>query len=168
MATKTKTIEVSVAPVEKTFTEALELFNAGNIEASATALALVVTEATALERLNLVHSAKAYLMAIQARRDAQQAEAPQTPELAAQLLLNEQEPAQALAVIEKALAADPDRAVLHYLNAVACAQLDEVQASADALAKAVALDPDVLFQFRLESDFDGLRQQAPFAVLLRG
>ena len=168
MATKTKTSEVSMTPVEKTFSEALELFNAGNIEASAAALALVVTEATAQERLNLVHSARAYLAAIQTRRDAKLSAAPETAELTAQLLLNEQEPAQALELLEKALAADPDRAVLHYLNAVACAQLDQVQASADALAKAVALDPDVLFQFRLESDFDGLRQQAPFAVLLRG
>ena len=168
MATKTKTSEVSVAPVEKTFSDALELFNAGNIEASAAALATVVTEATAQERLSLAHSAKAYLAAIQARREAKLSAAADAPELTAQILLNAQEPTQALEVIEKALAADPDRAVLHYLNAVACAQLDQVQASADALAKAVGLDPDVLFQFRLESDFDGLRHQAPFAVLLRG
>jgi tetratricopeptide (TPR) repeat protein len=168
MVTKTKTSEVSVAPVEKTFSEGLELFNAGKLEESAKAFATVEAEGVAQERLNLVHSARGYLTAIQARFDAKKTLAPEAPEMAAQILLNEQDADGALVLIEKALQAHPERAMLHYLNAVACAQLDQVQASADALAKAVELDADVLFQFRLESDFDGLRHQAPFAVLLKG
>ena len=168
MATKTKTSEVSVAPVEKTFAEGLEHFNAGRFEEAGRAFTAVLAEAVALERLSLVHTVRGYLTAIQARSEAKQIQAEVTPELAAQLLLNNQDAAGALELVEKALLAQPDRAVLHYLNAVACAQLGQVEASAAALAKAVELDADVLFQFRLESDFDGLRHQAPFAVLLKG
>jgi hypothetical protein len=32
----------------------------------------------------------------------------------------------------------------------------------------VELDADLLFQFRLEPDFDGIRHSGPFATLLRG
>ena len=168
MATKTKTSEVTVAPVENTFAEGLEHFNAGRFEEAAKAFNAVVAEAVVLERLGLVHSARGYLTAIQARIDANKTQGPLSPELAAQLLLNQQDANGALELVAKALQAQPDRAVLHYLNAVAFAQLEQVEASAEALAKAVELDPDVLFQFRLESDFDGLRHQAPFAVLLKG
>ena len=170
MATKTKTSETpapaSASPVEKVFAEGLELFNAGKLEEAAKAFEFVQAEGVAQERLSMVHTARGYLTAIQARFAAKKDQAPISAELTAQLLLNQQDPDGALAIVVKALGTSPDRAVLHYLNAVACAQLDQIQESADALAKAVALDPDVLFQFRLESDFDGLRQQAPFAAVL--
>jgi tetratricopeptide (TPR) repeat protein len=168
MATKTKTSEQSVSPVEKKYSDGLELFHAGKLDESAKAFEFVLAEGAAQERLNLVHSARGYLTAIKARHDAKKTPAPDSPEMAAQMRLNEQDPDGARVILEKALQANPDRAILHYLDAVACAQLDQVQASADALARAINLDPDVLFQFRLESDFDGLRQQAPFAVLLKG
>jgi len=168
MATKTKTSEVSVAPVERAFAEGLEHFSAGRLEEAAQAFTAVVAEAAAQERLSLVHTARGYLTAIQARADAKLTQGAAAPELAAQVLLNEQDAAGALALLERAVATQPGRAVLHYLTAVACAQLDQVEASAAALAKAVELDADVLFQFRLESDFDGLRHQAPFVALLKG
>ena len=172
MATKTKTSEtpaqVPASPVEKVFSEGLEFLNAGNLVAAAKAFEFVQTQAVLEERLNLARSARGYLVAIQTRVAAKVTPAPDTAEMAAQLLLNEQDAPAALALVDQALAASPDRAILHYLKAVASAQLEQVEASAEALAKAVSIDPDFLFQFRLESDFDGLRQQAPFAVLLKG
>jgi tetratricopeptide (TPR) repeat protein len=172
MATKTKTSEtpaqVPVSPVEKVFSEGLELLNAGKLAEAAKAFEYVQTEAVSQERLNLSRTARGYLTAIQTRLDAAKTLAPETLEMTVQLLLNQQDATQAVELLAKGLEAHPDRAILHYLNAVAFAQLEQVQPSADALAQAISLDADFLYQFRLESDFDGLRQQAPFAVLLKG
>lgn len=172
MVTKTKNSEtpaqVPASPVDKVFSEGLAFLNAGKLAEATKAFELVQEQGAAQERLNLGRTARCYLAAIQARLAAKVTPAPDTPEMAAQLLLNLQDSAAALEIVDKALVAAPDRAILHYLKAVACAQLEQVEASAEALGKAAELDPDFLFQFRLESDFDGLRQQAPFAVLLKG
>ena len=171
MPTKTKNPEtpaqVPASPVAKVFSEGLEFLNAGKLVEAAKAFEFVQAESAKSEQLNLGRTARGYLVAIQTRLDAKKTPAPASSEMTAQILLNHQDPTAALEIIEKALAAEPDRASLHYLSALANAQMEQVQASADALTKAINLDPDFLFQFRLESDFDGLRQQAPFAQLLQ-
>ena len=108
------------------------------------------------------------MTAIQVRLQEQVAPTKETPELSAQLLLNHKNTAAALEGLDKALKAGPERATLHYLKALAHAQLGQVQESADALGQAMGLDPDIIFQFRLEPDFDGIRHSGPFATLLRG
>ena len=172
MATKTKNSEtpaqVPASPVEKVFSEGLEFMNAGKLAEAAKAFEFVQAESLIQERLNLSHSARAYLAAIKTRIEAKLAPAPETAEMAAQLRLNLQDATGALEIIEKALLANADRAILHYLHAVACAQLEQVEESAEALAKAIALEPDFFFQFRLETDFDGLRQLPAFAALTKG
>jgi tetratricopeptide (TPR) repeat protein len=172
MATKTKTSETSapapVSPVEKLFSEGLEHLNAGELVAAAAAFTQVQAEAMSQERLNLGRTARGYLTAIEARLHEQDAPSKETAELSAQLLLNRKNPEAALEALDKALKASPERGALHYLKAVAHAQLGQVQESADALAKAAEFDADVLFQFRLEPDFDGIRHSGSFAALLRG
>jgi len=171
MATKTKTSEPTaseVVQVEKSFTEALELLNAGKLDAAATAFTRVQAEAMSQERLNLARSARGYMVAIEARRHAQDAPGAEGAEMSAQLLLNQKNPQEALDTLDKGIKAMPERAVLHYLKAVAHAQLGQIQESADALGKSVEFDADMLFQFRLEPDFDSIRHSAPFAALLRG
>ena len=171
MPTKTKNSEtpaqVPASPVAKAFSEGLEFLNAGKLAEAAKAFESVQAQAALQEQLNLGRSARAYLVAIQTRLDAKKTPQPATAEMSAQILLNQQDPTAALEVIEKALAAEPERAILYYLQAVANAQMEQVQASAEALTRAIGIDPDFLYQFRLESDFDGLRQQAPFAALLQ-
>jgi len=172
MATKTKTSETP-APVpspslEATFSEGLEQLNAGQLEAAASTFTAVQEQAAALGNLNLGRAVRGYLAAIRARILERGEASKQTPELSAQVLLNQRDPEAALAGLDKAIAATPERASLHYLKALAHAQLDQAQESADALAAAVKGDADFLFQFRLEPDFDSLRHSAPFAALLRG
>ena len=172
MATKTKTSETSASEpmpaLEALFSEGLAHLDAGRLDQAAAAFTQVEAEAMGQERLNLGRTARGYLCAIEARLREQGAPALETPELTAQMLLNKKNPAAALEALEKALAAFPERGNLHYLKAVAHAQLGQGQESADALAKAVELDADILFQFRLEPDFDSIRHSGPFTALLRG
>jgi tetratricopeptide (TPR) repeat protein len=171
MATKTKTSETlapaPVPSVEKLFSEGLEHLNAGKLVEAAAAFTQVQAEAISQDRLNLGRTARGYLTAIEARLHEQDAPSKETAEMSAQLLLNRKNPEAALEALDKAIKASPERSTLHYLKAVAHAQLGQGQESAEALAKAAELDTDVLFQFRLEPDFDGLRQSGPFAALLR-
>ncbi len=172
MATKTKTSETSAAPsfaqVEKLFTEALELMAGGKLEQAAAAFTKVQEEAINQDRLNLGRTARSYLAAIQARLQAQGGANPENAEFSVQLLLNRKNPQAALEAVEKAIQVSPERASLHYLKALAFAQLGQGQESAEALGKAAELDSDILFQFRLEPDFDSIRHSGPFAALLRG
>jgi tetratricopeptide (TPR) repeat protein len=170
MATKTKTSETSgTAPgtsVEQVFSEALGFLDAGDLAAATRAFTLVEEGAVAQDRLNLGRAARSYLAAIRARQEHGEAPKP-TPEMAVQLLLNRKDPAAALDKVAEALAAQPDRASLHYLKALAYAQQGLGPESAEALAKAVELDPALLFQFRLEEDFDSVRHTSAFASLNR-
>jgi tetratricopeptide (TPR) repeat protein len=172
MATKTKTSETSASEpmpaLEALFSEGLAHLDAGRLDQAAAAFTQVEAEAMGQERLNLGRTARGYLSAIQSRLQDQGAPALETPELSAQMLLNQKNPAAALEALDKAIAVFPDRSALHYLKALAHAQLGQGQDSADALAKAVELNGDLLFQFRLEPDFDSIRHSGPFAALLRG
>ena len=172
MATKTKTIETpapsAVPAVEKLFSEGLEHMNAGRLVEAAAAFTSVQAEAMSQDRLNLGRTARGYLTAIQARLQEQGEAGKETAEMTIQLLLNKNNPEAALEALEKALKAAPERVTLNYLKALAHAQLGQAQESADALAKAAELDGDILFQFRLEPDFDAIRHSGPFAALLRG
>jgi tetratricopeptide (TPR) repeat protein len=171
MATKTKTSEASApAPegsVEQVFSEGLSRLDGGDLVAAAKAFTYVQEEAVRQDRLNLVRTARSYLAAIQARMEEKGEASKESSEMAAQMLLNRKDPGGALAKVAAGLQAAPDRAALHYLKALAHAQLGQGQESADALARAVELDPDLLFQFRLEPDFEAVRHSAPFATLMR-
>ena len=172
MASKTKTSEIPAsapdASVEKLFAEGLELLNAGKLEQAAAAFTQVQEAAIKQERLNLGRTVRGYLAAIQARLQEQGAPAKETAEFSIQLLLNQKSPQAALDAVDKALQAGPERVALHYLKALAHAQLGQTQESAEALGRAAGLDPDILFQFRLEPDFDSIRHSGSFAALLRG
>ena len=172
MATKPKTTESTAsaqgAGLDTMFVKALEQFNGGQLKEAAAAFAALQAEAGKLEDIRLGRSAQSYLKAIQTRLDLQESPAAEAPELAAQLALNRHDPDAALARVEAALQAGPEQAGLLYLKAVALAQLEQVQPSADALVKATGLEPGLIYQFRLEADFDGVRHAAAFQVFNRG
>ena len=171
MATKPKTTENTAhapeASLDAMFSKALQLFTDSKLEEAKAAFEAVQDEAIKQERLNMGRSAKAYLAGIRGRLEDRNAAAPEAAELAAQVRLNAHKPEEALALLEKALPKAAGKADLHYLIALAHAQMDQFQASADALAKALELKPDLIFQYRLEPDFDGLRHAAPFAAFLQ-
>ena len=150
------------------FVKALEQFNGGQLKEAAAAFAALQAEAGKLEDIRLGRSAQSYLKAIQTRLDQQASPAAQAPELSAQLALNRRDPDAALALVEAALKSGPEQAGLLYLKAVALAQLDQAQPAAEALVKAVALEAGLIYQFRLEADFDSVRHAAAFQVFNRG
>jgi len=172
MPTKLKTSEgkgegkeLSLEPM---LAQALEQFNGGNLLEAAAAFESLQEEAGRQEAFRLGRTAQGYLKAVRSRLDSQSASTPQLAELAVQIELNRHAPTAALALAEEGVKAHPDHCGLHYLMAVALAQLDQAPASAEALAKATALEPGLIYQFRLEADFDGIRHSAPFAAFNRG
>jgi len=63
----------------------------------------------------------------------------------------------------KALKSHPTSGSLHYLKAVAFAQAENVEASAESLKKAMELDADLVFQWHMEPDFNPIRKSPLFA-----
>lgn len=90
-----------------------------------------------------------------------------SPEGDAQWLLNRKDSAGALALLEKSIKAAPTSGILHFLKATAHAQLGEAEASAEALNRSMLLNGDLLHLYRLETDFDAVRNTAPFAAIER-
>lgn len=166
MATKAKTSGTpSSAPAqgpEAALVEALKLFHEGKAEAAKSALEALLNLAREQGHLGIERTAQNHLKALESKT-GKAASVPANPELDAQLLLNRHEPEAALSLVEGVLAKHADRAPLHFLKAVALAQLDQAEAAAAALNRAIELDGGFLHLFHLEPDFDGLRQSAPFA-----
>lgn len=172
MATKPKSSEGQAAvkdvPLETLLAKALEPFTAGKLKEAQTAFEALREEAARTDTIRMVRVATDYLRAISERLEADTASAPVPVEMAAQLELNRHAYDAALAQAEAGLKANPEHAGLHYLKAVALAQMDQPQPAADALAQATTLDPALIYQYRLEPDFDGVRHSAPFAAFNRG
>jgi tetratricopeptide (TPR) repeat protein len=169
MVTKTKGLETLVSAldplVEQALLEGLAKLNAGDLSAAVTAFEAVQTRTVNQENLGLGHIAQRYLAAIQSRLKDRSDPCQETIEMSAQLLINRGDSEAALEVIDKAIQESPQRAVLYYLKAIAYAQLEQEQESADALTEAVGIDPDFIFKFKLEPDFDGVRGTEAFLVL---
>lgn len=170
MVTKTKALETLVSvldpSVEQALLEGLVKFNAGELSAAATAFESIQARTTNKENLGLSCVAQHYLTAIQNRLKDSSHPCQETVEMSAQLLINGRDSVAALEVIDKAIQESPQRAVLYYLKATAHAQLEQDQESADALIKSVGIDPDFIFRFRLESDFDNVRGTDAFLDLI--
>lgn len=90
-----------------------------------------------------------------------------SPEGDAQWLLNKHDSTGALALLDKAIKADPSNGILQFLKATAHAQLADAEAAADALNRALLLNSDLIHLYRLETDFDAVRNTGPFAAIER-
>ncbi len=90
-----------------------------------------------------------------------------SPEGEAQWLLNKKDSIGALASLEKSIKADPTSGILQFLKATAHAQLSDAEAAADALNRALLLNGDLIHLYRLETDFDAVRNTGPFAAIER-
>ncbi len=161
MATNTKHSGSTHAELEKLFSGALELVNQKQHDKAVAALERVASEAVQAGHVALARVAKNYLTALQVHSQPK-ADIKASPELEAQVLLNRGDWDQALALLEKALGGKAQDARLLYLKATALALKEDAPGSAEALKQAVALNPDLVHQFRLEKDFDRVRSAAPF------
>ena len=90
-----------------------------------------------------------------------------SPEGDVQWLLNKKDSTGALALLEKSIKAAPTSGILQFLKATAYAQLGDVEASAEALNRSLLLNSDLIHLYRLETDFDAVRNMAPFAAIER-
>lgn len=85
----------------------------------------------------------------------------------AQWLLNKKDSTGALALLDKAIKAAPTSGILQFLKATAHAQLGDAEAAAEALNRSLLLNSDLIHLYRLETDFDAVRNMAPFAAIER-
>ena len=165
MATKPKThAGKSNLPkdLEALMHKALAALEANKPEESAAAFDELVEKSAATGNVGLERVARGYSAAAHARvKKATKAHPDPLMELS--LLLNEGESEAALEKAEKATKAHGDQAAMHYLKATAMAQMGRYEESAEALRKAMALNPDYGWTFRLEPDFSRARVSSHFA-----
>lgn len=126
----------------------------------------LVEKAAAAGHLGLERVARGYAGAAHVREKKSSKPHPD-PLIDLSLLLNEGESEVALERAEKATKAHGNQAALHYLKATAMAQMGRYDESAEALRKAMSLNPDYGWTFRLEPDFARARSSPYFATLER-
>jgi tetratricopeptide (TPR) repeat protein len=126
----------------------------------------LVEKAAASGHLGLQRVARGYAAAAHAR-EKKTTKAHPDPLIDLSLLLNDGESEVALERAEKATKAHGELAALHYLKATAMAQMGRYDESADALRKAMSINPDYGWTFRLEPDFARARTSPYFSALER-
>lgn len=138
----------------KHYTEALEIFKA------------LAGPAKETGNIALQRTLRNYLVVCE-QKTTKAAKAAAGPEGEAQWLLNKKDSAGALSLLEKSIKAAPTSGILHFLKATAHAQLGDAEAAAEALNRSMLLNGDLLHLYRLETDFDAVRNMAPFAAIER-
>jgi len=171
MATKSKITETTTsAPAkgpEAKLSEALETLYAGQDAKALELLNGVCQEALEAGNLALARRARTALMSLARKGHHASKVVPAPSEMTIQVHLNRGEAQEALSVAEKAIKTDQGHSCLHYLKAVALAQLGQAEPSAEALRQALALEPGLHHQFFLEKDFDSVRATSVFAEFER-
>lgn len=170
MVTKPKTLAgKSNLPkdLEALMHKALAAFEAGKAEESAATFDELVEKSAAGGNVGLERVARGYAAAAHARVK-KTSKAHPDPLMELSLLLNEGESEAALEKAEKATKAHSDQAPMHYLKATAMAQMGRYEESAEALRKAISLNPDYGWTYRLEPDFSRARVSSHFVGFDRG
>ncbi|HJW34943.1 MAG TPA: hypothetical protein VJ505_16455 [Holophagaceae bacterium] len=152
-------------PLAEDFAKAIKQLEAGKGTEAAKAFEALAAKAQEQGQWHLKRSAQSYLN-LALRQTSTPKEAKLTPEAEAQLDLNRKDPKAALATLEKALKAHPKEAKLHYLKAVALAQLEQDEPCAASLKAALELDADLTYLFRMEPDFEDMRDHPAFGFAL--
>lgn len=170
MATKSKTSGgKSTLPkdLESAMQKALTALEAGHSAAAATAFEELAAKASDAGQVAVERVARGYAGAARAK-SAKAVAVKEDPLTQLSRLLNEGESEEALQEAEKATKANDKSAALQYLKASAMAQMGRYEESAEALRKAMALNPDFAWTFRLEPDFARARASSWFAAFERG
>jgi tetratricopeptide (TPR) repeat protein len=172
MATKAKTetapksapapTKPSPSPLATALTKALKLVDSGKHAEAAKALEILGVDAQAAGDWPMKRRAQVYLALCAAKLHPVKAEVVD-PITEIQSCLNLRHTDEAIKLSEKALKSSPTKGSLHYLRAVAFAQAENTEASAESLKKAVELDADFVFQWHMEPDFNAIRKSPLFA-----
>jgi predicted Zn-dependent protease len=171
MATKAKSEQASKSvpvpaaqpsPLAGAFAKAVKLVDSGKYAEAVKALDTLMEEAQAAGDWAVKRRAQIYRLLAEAKlHPAKAVAADAVTEI--QACLNRHDTDGALKLAEKAIKAHPAQANLHYLRAVAFAQAENTEASADSLKKAMELDEDLVFQWHMEPDFNSIRKSPLFA-----
>jgi len=149
-------------PLADAFAKAVKLVDSGKHAEAVKALDALMEEALATGDWAIKRRAKVYRALAEAKLHPPKVEvADAITEI--QASLNRRDTDEALKQLEKAIKAHPAQGNLHYLRAVAFAQAENAEASAENLKKAVELDGDLIFQWHMEPDFNSVRKSPLFA-----
>jgi len=172
MATKAKTetapkstpapAPAAPSPFAAGYAKAVKLFDSGKHAEALKAFEALVHDTQAAGDWAIKRRAQVYLNLSEAKLQSAKA-VTADPIAEIQACLNRRKPEEALKLAEKALKGHPAMGSLHYLRAVAFAQTENTEASAESLKKAVELDPDFVFQWHMEPDFNPIRKSPLFA-----
>jgi predicted Zn-dependent protease len=172
MATKAKTepapkpvltpAQPAPFPLAVAFTKAVMLVDANKHAEAAKALETLMHDAEAAGEWSMKRRAQVYLALCESKVHPAKAFIAD-PITEIQACLNRHETDEALKLSEKALKSHATKGSLHYLRAVAFAQAENTEASAESLKKAVELDADFVFQWHMEPDFNAIRKSPLFA-----
>ena len=136
------------SPLALAFTKALKLVESGKPAEAATALAVLAQEAQAAGDWTMKRRAQVYTALVESRLNPPK-DLTADPITEIQACLNRRETDAAIKLSDKALKSQPTKGSLHYLRAVAFAQAENTEASAESLKKAVDLDADFVFQWHM-------------------
>lgn len=150
------------SPLAAAFGKAVKLVDSGKYEEAEKALETLVRDAQQTGEWPIKRRAEVYLGLARAKAHPAKAMAADAA-TEIQACLNRRDPEQALKLCEKALKGHPAQGAIHYLRAVAHAQSDNVEAAAESLKKAVELEPNFVFQWHMEPDFNAIRKSPLFA-----
>jgi predicted Zn-dependent protease len=150
------------SPLAAAYGKAVKLLDSGKHAEAAKALEILMHEAQEAGDWAMKRRAQIYLALADAKvHPAKVAVVDPITEI--QACLNRRDTDGALKLADKALKSHPAQGSLHYLRAVAFAQSENAEASADSLKKAMELDPDFVFQWHMEADFNAIRKSPLFA-----
>lgn len=150
------------SPLAAAFAKAVKLVDSAKHAEAAKALSDLMRDAQAAGDWAMKRRAQVYLALAESKLHPAKAATPD-PISEIQACLNRRETDEALKQAEKALKGHAAKSTLHYLRAVAFAQAENAEASAESLKKAMDLDPDLVYQWHMEPDFNAIRKSPLFA-----
>jgi len=150
------------SPLAGAFAKAVKLFDSGKHAEAIKALDTLMDEAHAAGEWGIKRRTQVYRALAESKLHPPKAVTPDAiTEI--QASLNRRDTDGALKQLEKSIKAHPTQGTLHYLRALAFAQAENTEASAESLKKAVELDADLIFQWHMEPDFNTVRKSPLFA-----
>ncbi|HEX4845862.1 MAG TPA: hypothetical protein VFV26_06545 [Geothrix sp.] len=150
------------SPLAGAFAKAVKLVDSGKHAEAVKALDTLMEDAQAAGDWAVKRRAQIYRTLSEAKlHPAKAVAADAVTEI--QACLNRRDTDGALKLAEKAIKAHPAQANLHYLRAVAFAQAENTEGSAESMKKAMELDGDLVFQWHMEPDFNSVRKSPLFA-----
>ncbi|WP_243300716.1 TPR end-of-group domain-containing protein [Geothrix oryzisoli] len=153
---------VQAFPLADAFAKAVKLAEGGKHAEAVKALDALMVEAQAAGDWAVKRRAQVYRALAESKLHPPKVATPDTV-TEIQASLNRRDTDGALKQLEKAIKAHPTHGTLHYLRAVAFAQMENAEGAAESLKKAVELEADLIFQWHMEPDFNSVRKSPLFA-----